>query len=418
MAMLENLKGLQEGIQKVKDVKRTADQTREQLGNLKDSLDNGMKEGLKQLKLQVKVAMLPKELNNYLQDLNPLVEAFTGLNNLLHNRDMNDGPKTIQDIINKKLFGDDVMDMLANPAAGSVPLTLEQQHPGFLFAMIMTSDVKDPQNIPLNTRIGMSYYGWKTDLVGFIDKNLTIAQVLPDPTITGVKVKLRGTNEEREYKRTFEGTSYVFKDKQNTILQMKDIDSFVVTEKAGDHDRQKLLNQRSVDIGTSITKKLDGDLKDDQYVNPEAGAAVRKHYRAMGENEKVSASGSKAVGCYKTAENLARHDGFDLRSAKPVDRKDSSDQQYNMLTYIPKLIREKNLPAGTVFWIKKDPSIVDPDSTNSAAGNHFFTYVGTVKNGGTEEPYFVDQFGFGNLARMNFSYKQRFFHQAFTPPTA
>lgn len=405
----------------VKEVKNTVEavvDVKKQFEQVAGDVQQSVNDGLPALKLQVTSKLLPKELNEFLGQANPLVELLTGVGSLIETGEFQ--PESLQNMINKTLYGADVEALLSNPASSVVPLHLERQQPGFLFRMIMRADgLKDPQSIPLDTTIKVQQNGWDT-LINYLDRSASLSQVLPDPSITGLKVTLKN-GEVKDFSRSQEAAHFVFKAQDGTVLQIKDIAQMTVTGKDGKTSRKDLWEQRKVDITATMNTALNKDFPDGNYVPPEAGKKYRDLWRSLSHAEKLSPGGSFQAGCYKTAENLAKKHGFNLRNAAPYNniKNDAKDESFNMLSYIPNLISQNNLPPGTVFWIKKDPTISDPTSVNPAAGNHFFTYIGNVKNAaGKEEPYFADQFGFGNLTRMNFSYPKRYFHQAFVPPAA
>lgn len=424
MSNIEKISGIaKEGMEVVKKVQ----DIKQDFSKLKEMATTGIETGTSALLLKSKLEFakhLPPELNRFLDQMNPLVKTFTSVKDLINGGEGKGS--SLQELLNQKLYSKNVMKLLEDPASAVILLKFAQEQPTFLFRLFMEADgATDLENIPKGTTITVrNNSDMQQQLVGFLDQNATVAQILPDPTITGLKVKMAGSAEEKEFTR--QATDNQFKAKDGTELKLAGVESMKVIAKDGAKDRKALWEQRQAQVAERITQKLNGDVPEASYVGtqPEiaAGKHVRDLYRKMPYREKLSAGGSFNAGCYKTAENLARHIGYDLHTREPAEKNHDNKnlEKYNMLDVIPDLLKDpsKKLVPGTVFWIKKDLTIFDPNSQSAAAGNHFFTYVGNINAGGREEPYFVDQFGFGNLARMNFSYPKRYFYRAFTPPLA
>ncbi|PIV90832.1 hypothetical protein COW46_01670, partial [Candidatus Gracilibacteria bacterium CG17_big_fil_post_rev_8_21_14_2_50_48_13] len=400
----------------------------EELNSLKDNVTGRIEDGLTGLKLQVKAAMLPKELDGFLGELNPLVEAFTSVKSLLDGNAPEEGKQTIQSMIAEKFAGADMRKLMESSTAPVVLQHIEMKNPGFLFRLCMDSTgIKDITNIPVGSTIAVLYSGFSKEVVDFMDRSLFLSQVLPDPTITGIRVKKRTGGDEEEYTRTFGDGAIKFVSSTGESIDMKDIASLTITKKDGDPDRRRLWSilRTRVDASTHVDEVMNDEAPSVEYTGDHKAKTekVTSTYASLPYSEKLSPGGNINAGCFMTAFNLARRTwGFNLRdnnAAKPIESNSSLDESKNCLTYIPHLIAEKKLPPGTIFWIQKNPTIHDPSSVSSAAGNHWFTFVGYRKEpSGREVPYFVDQFGYGNIERMKGGYPKRYFHQAFVPPAA
>ena len=371
---------------------------------------------------------LLSDLDNFLGDGNELVKGFSSILNAITGKNIDNSAQSLSGMLADNLAGGKLMEMLKDPTAIPVLERMERKYPGYLFRLCMEAkNVKDLANIPLQTTIHVMYRnGTDTSLVNFIDNSLSISQVLPDPAINKIMVTKTGESAPVEYKRAFEGHKYVFKNAKKETLLLKDISEFVVTGKDTTTDRKQLWEQKAEDSYTNISERLEGFVPLDQYTDYQKDKVkkVIDNYATLTPQEKTSISPSGSnVGCLKGCRNLALRtwNGFDISATTqpPIANNDKAIPEMQMDTYIPKLIKERSLPPGTIFWIRKDPTIDDPRSLNSAAGNHWFTFVGNIKKDGGEIPYFVDHMGYGNLQRMNCGYaKMRYFHQAYVPPAA
>lgn len=420
------LPAIQETAQSFRETKESIAGIQQDLDGLKSQVTGQLEQGFTGLKLQVKAAMIPKELDGFFGEINPLVTAFTDIKSALEGKTPE--RKSIQSMLAEKLAGEDMRKLMASETSQLVLQSIEMKNPGFLFRLCMDAPgVQDITNIPEGSKIHVLYSGLSAEVVDFIDRSLFLSQVLPDPTITGIRVEKRSGGEPEEYTRTFGEGVIKFVNAQGTEIAMKDIASLTVIKKDGDPDRKKLWSilRTRVDAGARVESVMNTDIPPEGYSErtKEKTGRVMQAYSAMPTAEKLSPGGNINAGCFMTAFNLARRAwGFNLRderAAQPLEVNRRMDEEKNCLTYIPKLIAEKQLPPGTVFWIQKNPTIHDPDSTNSAAGNHWFTFVGYRKEAdGREVPHFVDQFGYGNIERMKGGYPKRYFHQAFVPPAA
>lgn len=421
----ELAKGIDSGRQLLDQVGNLGNLVQGQFDGLQGTLEEGFKGAIDNVQLSMEGWLLSSKMLTDLDHLfggaSELVAGFSSIIGAMTGQGVENTPQTISGLLTQNLLGNKLIETLSNPNAGPILERMEKEHPGYLFRLCMESPgIQNLANIAVGTTIRVLYQEGKSkQLVDFIDSNLSLSQALPDPAITHITVKKRGQSETEEYTRFFENNKYLFRkikdgkpDAQGDILALKDIAEFTVKAKDTSSTPAKLAEQKAADSHTKVEEGLSTPIPPEEYADyhKDKVKQLMESYTKLTPEGKTAQG--KESGAARTARLLAEiaWNKFDVSKAKAHTENTSKTPEQLMDAAIPKLIKDKQLVPGTIFVVRQDPNVDDAQTT------HWFTFVGYIKKDGAEVPYFVDNFGYGDIKHMNHAVKDmRYFHKAFVP---